>query len=715
MSDGLIDRLNQSLRSKLPSLLQSEIAECGLACLAMISAYHGRKVDLNKMRRTFPVSNRGMTLKSLMDIADRLDLITRAVRLELADIGSLRLPAILHWDRNHFVVLKSVSRKRLQIHDPAVGRRTLSLESASSHFTGVALELTPASRFTPKDERDSLKLTSFWKNALGLDAYLIQMSVVALFIQLLALTVPFYVQVVIDQVVVRGDVVFLTLLALAFMLVTLMQAFLEWYRGWAGMYIGNLLTLQMHSNLVRHMLKLPLDFFLSRHVGDIVSRFGSMAAVQALMTDGVIRGLINVILFTLTGVMVLVYEYRLALIAVGLLLIYAIARMLRYRALRVLSTESLVIGAESSSQFMETIRSMVTIKTFGLEGERLNLWQNRQIEVTNASIRIGRMNLGFGALNKVLLGSGNIAIVYCGAVMIMNGTFTIGMLVAFLAYQAQFVSAGIAIVDQWSSFRLLGMHLERISDVALASTEESETRAPGITSSWRSVLRLEHVTFRYALTEPLLFTDLNLSIEPGECVVIVGESGSGKSTLLRLLMGLQAPQAGAITLDGLDIRRIGLANYRAMIAAVTQEDRLLSGSIAENITLFSSKPDSERMIDCAKSCCIHDAIMKMPMTYHTLIGDMGDVLSAGERQRLMLARALYRQPKILFLDEATSNLDKDLDVKINGMLAEKEATRIIVTHRQTSLAFADRVFRLENGSLEQLTVLRSTRASGMQS
>jgi ATP-binding cassette, subfamily B, bacterial CvaB/MchF/RaxB len=702
VSTAFLQQLNFRGRHVLPGILQTEAAECGLACLAMIAGYHGRRTDLNRLRREHAVSLKGSTLKSLMDIAHRLGFTSRALRLELTELRELRKPAILHWNLNHFVVLRQIRGDTALIHDPAVGLRRLPLETVSKHFTGVALELLPAPGFEARDERETLKLRQLWSEAVGLKRFLIQLLLLSLALQAFALLSPFYVQLVVDEAVVRLDPGFLGLLAAGFLLVILLQTAIGWIRSWVLMYMGTLLSLQVQGNLLRHLLRLPLGFFQKRHIGDIVSRFGSMSAIQNLLTTGLVEAVVDGLMLVLTITVMLVYQPQLTALAAALLSVYGLIRWVRYRALRELSVEQLVASAEAGSQFMETIRGMPTIKLFGLEQDRLGQWQNRAVGVANTSIRIARLDIGFGVANRILTGAAHIGIVYLGAMMVMEQQFTVGMLMAFLAYQGQFLGAGGRLIDQWIAYRLLDIHLDRLSDIALATPEEKEIPAPVPVRNLPASFSLQRVSFRYSADEPRLLDDVSIDVPDGGCIVILGPSGVGKSTLLRIALGLEQPEAGTVELGGVDIRKLGLSNYRRMAGAVTQEDRLLSGSIAENITLFDPHPDTEHMVACARLCAMHDVIMRMPMNYHSLIGDMGDILSAGERQRLMLARALYRRPRILFLDEATSNLDPALDEQINRMLAELQITRVIVTHRATAQHYANQVYRMAPGRLQAL-------------
>jgi ATP-binding cassette, subfamily B, bacterial CvaB/MchF/RaxB len=693
---GLAARLGAGPR--LPAILQTEAAECGLACLAMVAGYHGLKTDLGSLRREHGSSLRGATLARLMAVAQRLGLGSRALRLEPAELVQLRTPAILHWNLNHFVVLEAVRAGRVLVRDPSVGRRALGLEMASRHFTGVALELWPAADFAPRDARERLL-----RGLTGLKAFLARLLVLSLALQAVALLSPFYVQLVVDEAVVRLDHGFLTLLAAGFGLVLLLGTLLGWIRAWVLAHAGTLLGLQAQSALLGHLLRLPIGFFHKRHVGDIVSRFGSLSAIQGLVTTGVVAALIDGMMLLLTLGVMLAYEWRLAGLALAVAAAYGLMRWARYAALRDLSVESLVAAAESGSQFIETLRGMATIKGFSLELERLGQWQNRAVDLANTGLRIARLDLAFDVASKLLFGAAGIAVVYLGAVMVMEQALTIGMLMAFLAYQGQFLGAAGGLINQWVAWRLLDVHLDRLADIALCAPEEPRPAADlPRGAAPRAALALDRIAFRHAPEDPLLLEDLSLEVPEGACVVITGPSGSGKSTLLRLARGLERPERGAVRCGGVDVAKIGLANYRRMVAAVTQEDSLLAGSIAENITLFDAQPDLERMVDCATRCRVHDAIMAMPMNYHSRIGEMGDTLSAGERQRLMLARALYRQPRILLLDEATSHLDPELDEQVNAMLAGLAITRLVVSHRRTCLPWAHAAYRLAGGRLEPL-------------
>lgn len=702
MASGPIDLLRFSGRRRLPVVHQTEAAECGLACLAMVVGYHGHRVDLNSLRRDYPISLKGTTLKGLMNTADRLRLATRAVRCELDELDELLTPAVLHWDLNHFVVLKSVGR-RIVIHDPAVGERRLPRTEVSKHFTGVALELTPAQGFKRKDELRRMRLTDFWHQAIGLKGFLVQIFALALLLELFALASPFFMQLVVDEVIVSHDVDLLLILALGFGMLAAIRIGVTALRAYVVMYIGNMLSMQMGSNLFRHLIRLPITFFERRHIGDIVSRFGAMGQIKSLFTSGLVEAVVDGIMAVGTVAMMFIYAPVLGWIVVGAAVLFGLFRLVFYRPFRERTHESILASAEEQSNFMETVRGAQSIKLFGGEVERQALWHNRYADEINAGIRVSKLGIGFSAVSGVFFGAENIAVVYLGAKLVLDGGMTIGMLFAFMSYKGQFESKSQALISKLIQFKMLELYLHRIADIAHTPVEAGleEGQQEGLVLDGGLVL--DQVGFSYSETEADILTDANLSVTPGEAVAVVGPSGCGKSTLIKLMMGLLPATAGEVRANGVDIRKLGLRGYRRQVAAVMQDDQLLSGSIADNICFFETERDQARIQQCAQWAAVHDDIMAMPMTYHSLIGDMGTVLSGGQKQRLLLARALYRQPRILVLDEATSHVDVQLERRIVETLAQLKITRILVSHRPETIRFADRVFALSGGQLSDVT------------
>jgi len=715
-----IHLLQFSGRHRVPVIQQTAMAECGLACLAMVSSYHGHRTDLNSLRRRFPVSLKGATLKGLMETADRLNFASRPLKLELEQLKDLERPAILHWNMNHFVVLVEADARKLVIHDPAQGRRTLTLDEASKHFTGIALELTPTPGFEKTDERRSMKLTDFWSRISGFKRALIQVLVLSVALQIFSLGGPYYMQLVVDEALVSHDVNLITVLAIGFGLLMLVEVATNLLRSWVVLIFSSLLNIQMANNLFRHLIRLPMSYFENRHIGDTVSRFASLHKIRAMFTTGFVEAFVDGGMSIILVVLLFLYSPKLALIVLGFTLAFLILRLALFRPFRDITEENIINSAKEQSNFMETVRGMQSVKLFGKEIDRQSLWQNRYADLVNTDIRLGKFNITFQTANGLLFGLENILVIFFAANIVLDPeqVFTVGMLYAFVSYKRQFSTKAQALINKAIEFKMLRLHLERIADIAKTPMEANLENDTVTEQPMTGALRLDKLSYRYTQEDPPIFVDLDVTIEPGEVVALVGPSGVGKTTLLKVMLGLLEPESGTVevqikpestTQSGKDegpkfqeIRGLGLRKYRAQIAAVMQEDQLLSGTISDNICFFDSEPDHNRIMHCAQAACLLQDIQAMPMGFNSLVGDMGTTLSGGQKQRLLLARALYRRPRILFLDEASSHLDVATEQKINANLSQLPITRIMIAHRQATIDMAERVLVLQDGKLVEM-------------
>ncbi len=678
----------------MPVILQTEAAECGLACLAMIANYYGHRVDLNTLRRDYPISLKGANLQSLMVTADRLQFSTRALRLELDELNKLQCPSILHWDLNHFVVLKKVTNQSIVLHDPASGQCKLPFKEVSKHFTGVALELTPTKEFKRKKEETSVQLSDLWNRISGLKRTLIQVLLLSLLLQVFAIASPFYMQLAIDEVIVSYDFNLLKILALGFFTLMLIEVGVKALRALILIYMGTQLNIQIAANLFHHMVYLPLSYFQKRHIGDIVSRFGSLDKVKEMLTTDLIAAIVDGVMVIGTLVLMFIYSRSLVFVVLTAVALYTLIRLSLYTRLRRLTEENIIAMAKEDSNFMETVRAMQSIKLFGKETQRQTVWQNRYADAMNTGIRLGKLKIVYRAVYGFLFGIENVVVIYLAATQVMGGQLSVGMIFAFMAYKRQFIDKAGSLVDKAIQYKMLSLHLARIGDIAL-TPREKDLHSQTIERCIEGDLQLENIGFQYAETEPFLFKNLQIEIKAGESVCFVGPSGCGKTTLMKIMLGLFEPTQGNVLVDGIDIRHLGLRNYRSQIASVMQDDQLLSGSIADNICFFEPNIDQEAIETCAILAAIHEDIMAMPMGYNSLIGDMGTTLSGGQKQRILLARALYKAPRLLFLDEATSHLDTSLESIINQNIKSIKVTRIFIAHRPETIQSADRVILLQ--------------------
>ncbi|MDR7114666.1 peptidase domain-containing ABC transporter [Caulobacter sp. BE254] len=694
--------LNFSGHRRLPVYMASEAAECGLACIAMIARFHGHNVDLNGLRQRFALSIAGTTLRGLMVIADQLSLAPRALRVELSGVRKLRLPAILHWDLNHFVVLKSIGKATVVIHDPARGARSISVDELSNHFTGVALELTPAAKFEKVEARLPVRLSSLWSKMTGFGGGLVQVLALSLALQVAVFAAPFQLQLVVDEAIGRADSDLLTVLALAFGFLLLLQALLEALRAWALQVFGNLLTFQMVGNVVRHLIRLPSSFFEKRHVGDILSRVRSTGAIQDALTRGIVAALLDGVMGTAAAVILFFYSAELALIVVASLILVFAANLAFYAAMRARTEEQLVAGAQEQSHLMETVRGATTIKVMGRETEREASWRNLYASVLNANISVGKLQINLTLIQAILVHAQTVLVIYFGAKLVLSGAgYSVGMLIAFLSFRQTFTDRMQSLIQQGIQFRLLTLHLDRLSDIVTTEADDAEGEASLFEA--KGAILLKNVSFSYAPTDPLILQDINLQISVGDFIAITGPSGGGKTTLLKLMLGLNAPSSGEITLEGRAATPALWRSWRRNVGVVAQDDRLLSGTIAENIAFFDPDLDMEKVRSAATSAQVIEDIEYMPMQFMTLVGDMGSSLSGGQRQRILLARALYRDPSVLFLDEGTANLDVETELQIATLIRDLPITRIVVAHRPALINKADRVFTLTVAGLAELT------------
>jgi ATP-binding cassette, subfamily B, bacterial CvaB/MchF/RaxB len=694
----LPDRMLQAsviLRRRTPLVLQTETAECGLACLAMIAGRYGHRVDLAALRRRYSLSLRGTTLHDLVRMASSMRLATRALRAELPHLRRLRLPCILHWDHNHFVVLTRVGARRMVIHDPGVGRRYVPVQEVNKRFTGVVLEAWPTQGFERKTERARVRIWELLRRTDGFGAAATQVLTMSLVLEAIGIAIPIGFQLVLDDVVVSDDRDLLTLIALGLGLVLTARALIDFVRSWAIMVAGSSLTLQWKMSLFRHLLLLPLSFFERRHAGDVASRFMSVDRIQQTLSTASISPVVDgVMAFVLVGIMWL-YDPWLAVLAVTMTGIYALTRSLAYRLYRRANEEAVVYAANENSHFLESLRGMASIKALTIGDRRQGIWNNYLVDRVGAELRIGKIDLIFTILSTFLFGLDRIVIIFFGVRAVMGGGLSVGMLVAFLAYKDQFSQRVGKLLDTIVRLGTLTVHGERIADIALAEPEEGEFNHPVALAptviSHKAALSARAISFRYSDNEPRVIADFDLDVAPGECIAIAGPSGAGKTTLLKILAGLLRPTAGTVLIDDVPLQAIGLEAYRAQIGCVLQDDRLFAGSIAENIAGFSPSSDPERIQQVARFAAIHNEIVHMPMGYETLVGDMGSSLSGGQMQRIVLARALYRAPRILLLDEATSHLDEENERAINEAIRRLPISRVIVAHRRSTLDMADRL------------------------
>jgi len=694
----MLSKLKLGFGRTLPLILQNEAAECGLACLGMVCGFYGRRFDMLTLRQRFSTTLKGATLAHLIDMATRLQLSSRALRLDLHELRELRLPCVLHWNLNHFVVLKAVGKQHIVIHDPAAGVRKVGMAEVSRAFSGIALELWPMADFAEKDEAQPVPLKRLVGRLEGLLPAIGKILLLALCIEVFTLLSPLYMQWVLDQVVVSNDRDLLTTLAIGFALVAVLRVLTGSLRDYLLMYVSSLASVQWQSNIFAHLLLLPTAYFEKRHIGDVVSRFHSVETIQQTLSSSFFSTVLDGIMGIAVIAMMLLYSWQLSLLSFLLIFLYLLLRVFWYAPLRSATEEGIVHAATHDSNFLETIRGIKTIKLFNSQNQRMALWQSLLAEKINAGLRVSKLQLFYGLANGLLSRVGNILIVFFGAQMILDGRFSVGALMAFMSYQGMLDSRITQLINNYFTLKMLRIQTSRLGDIVMTQAEhtpaaaEERVRQP-------MALAVSHLRFRYSEYEPYVIDDVSFSVQAGESVAIIGASGCGKTTLLNILLGNLAAESGEIMLDSKKCAVEDVIVSRNRMGIVMQDDVLFSGSISDNISFFATSPNQEKIIASAKLAAIHEEIEMMPMGYNTLVGDMGTVFSGGQKQRILLARALYREPDILFLDEATSHLDIARENEVNQAIQRFSMTRIIIAHRLETILSADRVIVLEQGKI----------------
>lgn len=692
-------RLLNIKKNQLPIIKQVQLSECGHVCIAMISHYHGHALTLQALRELEEPAINGSNFLDLIRILERLKFNTRAIRLDIMDLHQVQCPAIIHWNMNHFVVLKSVHSNHAIIHDPAFGKRKIPLSELSKSFTGLVLEVEKAAHFKPMMSSKPLKIMDLFKRIQGMKNSLLILLILSLTIESFILLNPIFLQYITDQVVSSNNLNNLYTIALAFVLLTLFHTTTEYMRSHYLVYLTNHMSEYFSSAVMNHLLRLPFEYFEKRHKGDILSRFYSINEIQNKMTTDSINTLLDGLVIVLAVMIMAVFNVQLTCLVVLSLTCGFTLRIFSYNHLKNQSEISIVEMANLNSKFLEIIQSMMPIKLYSKEATMYREWKNYFIKGMNANIKIARVNILYNTANLFIFNMEHILVITLGALLVIKKQHSIGMLMAFLAYRQTLVCKTTSFIQKVFEYKLISIQMDRVADILLHPAE-SEEKDSVLKVQVQGDIKIQNLSYKYPGVNQCVLNNVHFHIKKGEKIAITGTSGVGKSTLLKIMLGLITPTAGRILIDDLPLNLLGIQKYRSLCASVMQDDSLISGSIIDNITFMDNAIDIHRVHQAAQMAQIHEDILQMTMGYESRIGDMGSSLSGGQKQRILLARALYKKPKLLFLDEATSHLDAATEVKINQALKELEITQVVIAHREESIKMADRVFVLEAGSLK---------------
>jgi ATP-binding cassette subfamily B protein RaxB len=685
--------------ARVPVILQSESSECGLACMAMILCNHGRQADTDSLRKTFSTSSRGVTLRRLVDIARHMGLAARPLRVEIEYVPELRLPCILHWGLLHYVVLVEVNRDAYIVHDPSRGRRVVRSAEFSRLFTGVAVEFDELGPPRLLGPRGNVSWIAFFRKVRGIRIELGAILSLAILLEALQILAPFYLQFTVDWVVGRGDLEIRNVLLTAFLAVLLSQVAASLLRSAAVLRLGAKMHATWLTDLFAHALRLPLAFFERRYLSELLGRFEGVAFIQRVLTTGFLEmfldGLMSV---SLLGIMY-AFNSRLALLSTASIVIALLVRYPLLGRLREALREFEIVHSRQQGYFLETVRSMRSIKLFCAEGLRLARWANLVQRRHSRHMAAERIQTFFRLSNVFIFGLERLFVIWYATGLVVQRSLSLGMLFTYIAYREMLAARVTNFLDKFVEAKAAEIHLSRLADVVLAEPEPDGALKEFAPDQEPVQIVFSEIWFRYSDDDPWILKNVSGVLHSGATIAITGPSGCGKSTLLKILQGLLPPTKGSVTVNGAPVGHFPQA-YRKIIGAVNQEDELFMGTIAENIAFFDSPLDSERVEFAASQASIHDDIRNMPMRYHTVITDSSSGLSGGQKQRLLLARALYKQPRVLFLDEATSHLDVKMEQSILDRVKQFPMTRVIVAHRPETISACENVWRLDGGILD---------------
>ncbi len=692
--------------NKLPVVLQNEVAECGLAALVMCFQHHGLDVSLHQLRSKYRFGKDGMSIADLSSICESEGMIGDVYELGMEHMPELTLPAILHWDLSHFVVLKKIRGKKYTIHDPAVGKLVLTEDEVSKHFTGYAMMLEigqPEAFAVAKTSWESanekskklLTFTELFSRSHGLGKGLFNLIALTLIAQLLVMCIPLITQVVIDDFVGAGEQRYLLPVIAGGIGLTLFVFVVRLFRGWSSIVIGYHWHSGFSSYFFQRLIRLPITYFESRNIADINTKFRVLDQLKESFTEQLVDGFIDGMMSLVTIVVMFIYMPIMAMISAGFFLIYSLIRIYLVRKEVQFAGTFFTESVKESHTFFETISNMLAVKLYGREGARYQQWKAFYLRKMNANVVQSKLKLWYTSSNELLGHAERLVILYIGALAVIQQEITLGMLFAYIAYREIFSEQSKSLLDNVLTFKILKVDLDRLSDIEMEDVEQNMLGDSAIKRPIRGSVKTEKLSFAFDGSRVPVFKDLDINVKEGEHVVITGPSGVGKTTLIKLLAGVIDPNDGEILVDDIPLPAIGKRHYRKHVAIISQQEGLISGTLYMNIAFADMVIDEQRVYEAAKRAHVFDEVMAMPMQFHTVVaGSHSSSLSGGQVQRILIARALYANPSILFMDEATSALDPDMEKKVVATLSEMKITRISVAHRQETIATADREIKL---------------------